>query len=107
MQKLRIMWTTAWVQSVARLECQKDFLTYIRAEKIVLLNRSKNTFLLVSEGSERKVLKNKIRELNIEENVILIGYHPEIAVIYFVIDIFVTASLWERSPRCYVKGDGF
>lgn len=54
--------------------------------------------LLVSDGSEYKKIKDKVRTLKLENSVIFAGRRSDVDKLYQAMDIFVMPSLWEGLP---------
>lgn len=83
------------VGQVAKLEKQKNplFLLEIFRE---YLNLKKNTKLvIVGEGSLKNEMIKKIKEYNLEDNIILLGRRNDVYKVYSAFDIFLMPSLYE------------
>ncbi len=60
--------------------------------------KSKIQTIIVGEGEERKKLQNRIRSLELEDTVHLVGFVPEAARYLKALDVFVLPSLKEGLP---------
>ena len=95
------------VGAIGRLVEQKDWLTYIYAAKEILQHFSNVAFLLVGEGVLLNDLKKKIKQLELEDKIIITGHSSEVSKIYSAIDIFVSTSLWEGLPYVLLEAMWF
>ena len=90
------------IVGVGRLVKQKDFSTLIKAFS-VLRKKRLCKLLIVGEGEERRSLTNLIKELDIEDDVKLIGFvenpHPYMRLA----DLFVLSSAWEGFGNVLVE----
>ena len=86
--------------SVGRLEYQKgyDLLIEIFKKFQEKTNTSDWKLLLVGDGSQRKKLEAQIKNLNLTEDIILIGATTDVKKYYAMSDIFVMTSRWEGMP---------
>lgn len=88
--------------SVGRLVKQKDFATLIKAFALVL-QKMNCTLLILGEGEERESLESLIHDLNIQNNVELLGHidnpHPYLRNA----DLFVLSSAWEGLPNVLLE----
>lgn len=81
--------------NVARFEPVKNHIKLIEAMSKV----NKNVhLLLVGDGSLRKDIENKIKELQLEKNIHLLGVRDDVEKILKMSDIFILPSLWEGVP---------
>jgi len=55
-------------------------------------------FVLIGDGILRPYLNSLIKNLNLEENIVLTGWRTDIPRMLSVIDVFVLTSLWEGLP---------
>ena len=63
-----------YIIMVARLELkEKDFFTLFKAYKIVLEKDKKLKLYILGDGSDREKINNKIKELDLEGKIILLG----------------------------------
>jgi len=87
------------VAMIACFKPQKAPLDFIRMAKAVSDEICEVRFLLVGDGVLRPRIEKMIRELAIEDKVILLGWRRDIPDIMSCIDILVLTSLWEGLPR--------
>lgn len=86
------------VGNIGRLSEQKGFKYYIEAASIVLNKNDKVKFLIIGEGEERVELEERVKELNLTESIIFMGYRNDIQNIISQLDLVVLTSLWEGLP---------
>jgi glycosyltransferase involved in cell wall biosynthesis len=91
------------VGAIGRLEPQKDWKTFIYAANEVLKKHPETIFLIVGDGKLFGEIQELVIKLNLEDNILLIGYIKEIYKIYGLIDIFVNTSLWEGLPYVFLE----
>ena len=61
-----------------------------------LLQRRKDVYLLlIGDGPTRKNIQQKVRELNIENNVKILGLRKDIPALMSIMDVFILPSLYE------------
>lgn len=79
----------------ARLEEQKAPLTFVEIAKLVTDKYNKCKFILVGDGKLKDKVKQRIKDLQLEDKFILVGWteHPEKYI--SIMDIGVLTSLWE------------
>lgn len=86
------------IGTVGRLSIEKGIIYLLYAAKEVLRNFPDARFLIVGEGPLRKELIGKVKELEIDENVIFTGMRRDMANIYSLFDFCVSSSLREGLP---------
>lgn len=69
------------------------------------LNSSYKLFL-IGNGELEKEIINRIRELNLENNVILLGVRKDVNELLQAFDLFVFPSLYEGLPVTLVEAQG-
>lgn len=94
------------VGHVGRLTEQKNhkFLLEI-FDKLLKLN-SKYKLFLIGNGELEKEIINQIRELKLENNVILLGVRKDVNELLQAFDLFVFPSLYEGLPVTLVEAQG-
>ena len=92
--------------SIGNLRWQKNYITLIEAFKMVCEINPKALLLIYGEGPEREILENKIKELNLEKNIILKGYckHEEIAKTLSISYLYIQSSVSEGLPKSILEG---
>ncbi len=86
------------IVSVGSLSKRKDFETLIRAFAIVKSKRQAN-LVIIGEGIERQKLESIISELNLEDNVSLIGFDANPYKWMKKASVFVSSSKGEGFPN--------
>lgn len=81
--------------SVGRLAKEKGYLYLIEAIKILKEEGFDIKLLIIGEGGERHKLERKIKELDLENNILLLGKKENIADYLSTFDVFILPSLWE------------
>lgn len=93
------------IGNVARLETRKGHQFLIDAFKNVVEEQKEGhlKLLIIGEGNKREYLENYVKELNLRDKVIFIGYRDDVEEIMALMDIFVLTSLREGLPRVLVQ----
>lgn len=90
------------VLGVGRLTAQKDFATLIRAFALVRKERLARLMIL-GEGVERSGLEALVRELGLEEDVVLPGFVENPYKYMKRAAVFVLSSQWEGFPNVLIE----
>ena len=90
------------VLGVGRLTQQKDFPTLIRAFALVRKERPARLMIL-GEGEERPKLEALVRELRLEEDVVLPGFVDNPYKYMKRAAVFVLSSKWEGLPTALIE----
>jgi glycosyltransferase involved in cell wall biosynthesis len=88
------------VGAIGRLSEQKAPLDFVRAAKGVLLERPDAQFLLVGDGP---LLDDVRQAIGDNRSIVLLGMRDDIPEILSVLDVFVSASLWEGLGRALTE----
>lgn len=96
-----------YILSVARLESPKDFITLIKAynnldKKII----SEYKLLIVGDGPDRELIENEINELNLKDNVILVGAQTNVVKYYKNASLFILSTKVEGLGMVIVEAMG-
>jgi glycosyltransferase involved in cell wall biosynthesis len=91
------------ILGVGRLFPQKDFATLIRAFALVRNVRPARLVILGSSGPDEAKLKALIRELDLEEEVALLGYVSNPYAYMARSSVFVLSSAWEGFGNVLVE----
>lgn len=83
------------IMGIGRLVPQKRFDLLIRAHANLIQDDVKNQLIILGEGSERGVLENLIKELGVENSVILLGFQENPYRLLVQADVFVLSSRFE------------
>jgi len=84
--------------AVGRLVPAKDYFNLIEAVNILKNNFENFKVLIAGEGTLRKTIEEKINELKLENNIILLGRRNDISDLLQYADAFVMSSAWEGLP---------
>lgn len=87
------------ITNIARMEeTRKGHNTLIDAAKQVTLKHPKTKFLLVGDGNLKEGLIKKVKEYNLEKNILFLGDREDIPELLSLSKIFCLASDWEGLP---------
>lgn len=90
--------------AIARLDnVQKDFLTLVRAYKIVKDNKIKDKLYIIGDGPSKDEIMTEIKKLNLEENIKLIGLSKNPYVWLKNSKLFVHSSKYEGLPTVLIE----
>ena len=91
------------VGMVACFKPQKAPLDFIKIAKKVSEKMPTVKFILVGDGELRPDIEKLIKELSLENTVILTGWRRDVNVLIQLVDIVVLTSLWEGLPRVILE----
>jgi len=92
-----------WVVTSARLDfIQKDFLTLLKAFRIVR-NSLRAKLLIIGEGPQRDSILSWMREMSLNEDVLLLGFQENPFRYIAKTDVFVLSSLIEGFGNVIVE----
>lgn len=91
------------IVNVGALREQKNHFFLLDVFKEVLREHENATLLLVGEGKLREKIQRKILELNLEDNVFLLGNRPDVNKILSASDFFLFPSLFEGFPNAVLE----
>lgn len=86
------------IGTVGRLEPQKAIHDFIRAVSYIAKKFPHIKVLIAGDGPLRGSLENLITELNLQENILILGWRHDIPELLSLLDIFCLSSLWEGCP---------
>lgn len=86
------------VGNVGRLSEQKGMEYFINAVPDILESHPETRFLVIGSGEDEEKLKKLIDQLDIKDQVYLLGYRNDIQNIMSQLDLVVLSSLWEGFP---------
>jgi glycosyltransferase involved in cell wall biosynthesis len=90
--------TVLAVGMVACFKPQKASLDFIELAGRIKKNFPDVKFVLVGNGDLYEQVKLRVKQLNLEEQIILTGWRNDIPLILSGLDVFVLTSLWEGLP---------
>lgn len=88
---------------VGRIDVQKNQLFLVDIFSEYVKNNSDSYLMLVGEGVLKEKLIERIDELGISENVIMMGKRSDVSELYNVMDVFVFPSIREGLPVVLVE----
>ncbi|MCU0666341.1 MAG: glycosyltransferase family 4 protein [Candidatus Omnitrophica bacterium] len=83
---------------IACFKPQKAPLDFVKAVNIFKGQGGVAKFILIGDGALRGKIERKIKELNLQDDISLLGWREDIAGLIQAMDIFVLTSLWEGLP---------
>lgn len=86
------------VGNIGRISKQKGMEYYIQSIHKTIEQCGKIVFFIIGDGEEKINLKKLARDLNIEENLVFLGYRDDVINIIKQLDLIVLSSLWEGFP---------
>lgn len=97
-----------WILYVGRLQEQKAPLRLINSFYEYYKKNKKVFFILIGEGNLRAKIEKHVKELNIENNVFLMGNMRQQMLVKFyrASDVFLLASNFEGMPMCVLEALG-
>lgn len=90
---------------VGRLAPEKGITYLIEAMPEVIKSNPKTKLMIIGSGTLEEEIKNRVKELNIQDNIIFMGWvnHDDLPKYYATADIFVSPSLREGTPVTYIE----
>jgi len=89
--------------NVSRLIERKGQLDLINAMPTVLENFKNTVLLIAGHGSFQDKLQERINELNLLDNVFLLGRRPDVPQLLSIADVFVYPSYFEGLPGALIE----
>jgi glycosyltransferase involved in cell wall biosynthesis len=86
------------IASIGRLSPEKGILYLIDAFSVLREKYQKVRLLLIGEGEQRQILENRIRQLHLEDHVLMTGYLPDATCYLSEIKVLALPSLTEGLP---------
>jgi L-malate glycosyltransferase len=91
------------VGTVAVFRRQKRLQDWLEVASQVTKQQQNVTFLLVGHGPEEAMLRAKMRELRIEDRVVMPGFRPDGRRVMALMDIFLMTSEFEGLPMALLE----
>ncbi len=91
------------IGNVARFTKQKGHIYFLAMAKQVLQKHPACQFLLIGLGELLPAMKEEAKNLDISENIHFLGPRTDVEELLPVMDIFVSASLWEGLPTVILE----
>lgn len=95
--------TDIGVIQVARLNRLKDYETAIRTMQIVCRGASNVRYFIVGEGEERTKIEAMVRDVNLENQIRMLGLREDVAQLLEGMDIFLLTSVSEGIPLTVIE----
>lgn len=86
------------VGNVGRLSEQKGMKYYIEAAVEVLRECPKIKFFIIGDGEDKEKIEKLINDMNLTDDVIMLGFRDDIQSVMSQLDLLVLSSLWEGLP---------
>ncbi len=83
---------------VGRFEKQKNHKMIIEIFRLYKKINNNAKLILIGDGTLKHTIINKIKEYNLEDNIIVLDKSSKVNEIYQAMDIFILPSLWEGLP---------
>ncbi len=80
---------------IGRFTRQKNFLLLIKAFKKILIKYPNYHLILLGEGEQEEMLKEKVKKFEIQNKVFFLGYQKNVFKYLLNSDCFILTSLWE------------
>ena len=91
------------IGNIARLAPVKDHKTLLRAIKITKSTYPTIKLLIIGDGPERKNIQQIIKNLDLSDNVQLLGFRRDIRDLLSIMDIFVLSSISEGTSMTVLE----
>jgi glycosyltransferase involved in cell wall biosynthesis len=91
------------IGTAARLESQKGLELLISAAKLVVAKAPKTRFVIVGGGTEEPKLRQMVRDMSLDDHVIITGFRIDAVMIMSLMDCFVQTSHWEGMPMALLE----
>lgn len=91
------------IGTIARLVPEKGHIFCLEAFKKVVEIIPKAILIIVGDGILKSDIEAKIKELYLENSVIMTGYRQDVPEILASLDIFLSTSFWEGTPKAIVE----
>ena len=88
---------------VGRLSEQKNYPFLFEAYKELLKKRNDTVLVIVGRGLEEEVIKERARQLEIEQNILFLGVRNDVPALLNAFDIFVLPSHYEGLPVVLIE----
>lgn len=102
-KELKIPDDAILIGNINRLVPEKGHFFCLEAFRMVLDRLPRVLLLIVGDGLLRKEIEAKINELDLNDNVIMIGHRDDVASILSGLDISLHTSIWEGTPLAIIE----
>ena len=84
-----------YIVTIGRLTKQKNYIFLLKAFKHILNIKKNLNLLIIGEGEDRKKIEKILIDLNLKNNVFLLGYQKNIYIYLKKSTCYLSASIWE------------
>lgn len=102
-RQLRFADETFVLMQVARLSRIKDHLTALRVIAILATRYPTIRHVIVGDGPERPAIESALRDLTLQEHVIMLGPRDDVSRLLPAADVFLLTSLSEAIPLTLIE----
>ena len=102
-EELRLPKEAKIVLSVGPFKVQKDPVAFVECAARVAKQVPNVRFLWSGDGELRPLVEQRMRELQVEHVIRLLGWRKDIPALVKLCDVFILTSLWEGLPRAGVE----
>lgn len=95
------------ILNIGRLTDQKDQITLIKSLEILKKKNINFRCCIIGRGSFRDILINKIKRLNLEKNIKLVGFKNNAEYYISESDIFILSSKFEGLPNVLIEAQKY
>lgn len=88
---------------IGRIELQKNHMFLLEIVKEMSKINKNIKLLIIGTGELEEKVKDRIKELQIEENVMMLGVRSDVSELYQAMDVFCLPSLFEGLPLVSVE----
>lgn len=89
--------------TIGAFKPQKNLLEFLEVTAELKRQHPGLKALIVGDGTQRRLLEQKINEWGLKETVSLLGWRKDISELMAAADLFVMTSLWEGLPRALAE----
>ena len=91
------------VGHVGRFDIQKNHTFLLEIFKEIVKKQPKSRLLLVGKGTLEQQIRQRVQEMNLQENVLFVGVRSDIPQILSAMDVFVFPSFYEGMPNTVIE----
>jgi len=91
------------IGAVGRLNGEKDYPNFFQMAKLLLARRPDLYFTIAGKGELEEELRQQLREMGLENRVILLGYFHDVRPVYAMMDVYVLSSTREGLPNTVLE----
>ena len=88
---------------VGRLRYEKDMPTLLTVAQNVIRQRPDTYFIIIGDGPERENLEQQVRDMELTEKILFLGFRKDTMNAYAAMDVFASASLTEGTPNTVLE----